>query len=148
MFSKLDRIHKKPNNEIINKLKPAFEFKQKLKDGGLTKIQKSEIKATNNYFYKKLNKQTSCYNFEKLNKEFEQSQYFKKNICEFPCIDFHKTKQNFMGRKSSNYDNTIPNNGSVFNANSIHESEYSDAQSNIQGNEEKDDNKILMDKID
>ena len=107
MFSKLNTIHKKPNNEIISKLKPAFEFKKKLKDGGLTKIQKSEIKATNNYFYKKLNKQTSCYNFEKLNKEFEQSQYFKKNICEFPCIDFHKTKQNFMDRKLSNYDNTI-----------------------------------------
>ena len=107
MFSKLNTIHKKPNNEIISKLKPTFEFKKKLKDGGLTKIQKSEIKATNNYFYKKLNKQISCYNFEKLNKEFEQSQYFKKNICEFPCIDFHKTKQNFMDRKSSNFDNTI-----------------------------------------
>ena len=55
----------------------------------------------------------------------------------------------FSGQNvKSNYDNTIPNNGSVFNANSIQESEYSDAQSNIQGNEEKDDNKILMDKID
>ena len=110
MFTKLDRIHKKPNNEIINKLKPSFEFKQKFKDRGFTKEQKSEIKAMNNYFYKKLNKQTSCYNLDKLNKEFEQNQYFKKNICEFPCIDFHKTKQNFMDKRSSNYDNTIINN--------------------------------------
>ena len=107
MFSKLDRIHKKPNDEILNKTKPAFEFKKKLKDGGLTKEQKSEIKAMNNYFYKKLNKQTSCYNLEKLNKEFEQSQYFKKNICEFPYIDFRKTKQNYMETKLSNYDNII-----------------------------------------
>ena len=113
MFTKLDRIHKKPNDEIINKLKPAFVFKKKLKEGGITKEQKSEIKAMNSYFYKKLNKQVSCYNLEKLNKEFEQSQYFKKNICEFPCIDFHKTKQIFIDRKSSKYDNTIikdPNN--------------------------------------
>ena len=116
MFSKLDRIHKKPNDEIFDKLKPAFLFKQKLKDGGLTKEQKSEIKAMNNYFYKKLNKQTSCYNLEKLDKEFEQSQYFKKNICEFPCIDFHKTKQNFMGRRSSYCDNTIiKNSNNQFN---------------------------------
>ena len=58
----------------------------------------------------------------------------------------------FSGQNvKSNYDNTIPNNGSVFNANSIHESEYSDAQSNIQGNEEnegKNDNKMFIDKID
>ena len=54
----------------------------------------------------------------------------------------------FSGQNvKSNYDNTIPNNGSVFNANSIQESEYSDAQSNIQGNEDKDD-KMFMDKID
>ncbi len=110
MFSKLDRIHKKPNDEILNKTKSAFEFKKKLKDGGLTKEQKSEIKAMNNYYYKKLNKQTSCYNLEKLNKEYEQSQYLKKNICEFPRIDFHKTKQNSMESELSNYNNFIINN--------------------------------------
>ena len=51
----------------------------------------------------------------------------------------------------SNYDNTIPNSGSVFNANSIPESEYSDAKSHVEQNEEDkktDDNKLLMDKID
>ena len=107
MFSKLDTIHKKPNNEIIKKLKPEFEFNQKFKDGGLTKEQKAEIKTMNNFYYKKLKKQSSCYNLDKLNKEYEQNQYYKKNICEFPCIDFHKRKQILLDRKSTKYENSI-----------------------------------------
>ena len=39
-----------PNSEILQKLKPIFEFKQKVKDGGLTREQKLEIKAVNKYY--------------------------------------------------------------------------------------------------
>ena len=91
IFKKLDRINKSPNKKLIAKYKPAFEFKHKDKNGGLTREQRLEINADNKYFFRKLNRQSSCYSLNKLNRDFEQSQSFKKNICEFPCIDFMKT---------------------------------------------------------
>ena len=114
MFNKLERIHKIPNSEILKKLKPLFEFKQKTNDGGLTREQKLEIKAVNKYYRNKLNRQSSFYSLGQWNKEFEKSLNFKKNICEFPCIDFHKTKRN-SGEEAFNhiikeYNNSIVNN--------------------------------------
>jgi hypothetical protein len=115
MFNKLERIHKAPNSEILQKLKPIFEFKQKVKDGGLTREQKLEIKAVNKYYKNKLNRQSSFYSLGQWNKEFEKSLSFKKNICEFPCIDFHKTKRGLgeeaFNRIKKEYSNSIINNG-------------------------------------
>ena len=99
MFNKLDKINKTPNSEAIKKLKPIFEFKKRTKDGSLTSLtreKKLEIKAVNEYYKSKLSRQPSFYNLRQWNKEFEQSQQFKKNICEFPCIDFHKTKRSWI----------------------------------------------------
>ena len=57
---------------------------------------------------------SSCYNFNQWNRDFEQSQCFKKNICEFPCIDFHKTKRGLgeetFNRIKKEYSNSIINN--------------------------------------
>ena len=92
IFKKLDRINKSPNKELIAKRKPVFEFKQKGKNGGLTREQRLEINADNIYFFRKLHRQSSCYSLNQWNRDFERSQSFKKNICEFPCIDFRKLK--------------------------------------------------------
>jgi len=92
IFKKLDKINKIPYKTLNSKCKPAFEFKPKDRNGGLTREQKLEINADNKYFFRKLNRQSSCYNFNQWNRDFEQSQCFKKNICEFPCIDFRKSK--------------------------------------------------------
>ena len=92
IFKKLDRINKSPNKELIAKRRPVFEFKQKGKNGGLTREQRLEINADNIYFFRKLHRQSSCYSLNQWNRDFEQSQSFKKNICEFPCIDFRKSK--------------------------------------------------------
>ena len=97
MFNKLDRIQKTPTSEALKKWKPLFEFKSKIKDGGLTREQRLEIKAVNKYYKNKLKRQSSFYSLGQWNKEFEQSQHFKRNICEFPCIDFHRTKGSFAG---------------------------------------------------
>ena len=114
MFNKLEKIHNTPNSEALKKLKPLFEFKQKTKDGGLTREQKLEIKAVNKYYKNKLSRQSSFYSLGQWNKEFEKSLNFKKNICEFPCIDFHKTKKS-SGDEAFNlirkeYNNSISNN--------------------------------------
>ena len=105
IFKKLDRINKSPNKELNAKCKP-FEFKQKERNGGLTREQRLEINAGNKYFFRKLNRQSSCYSFNQYNRDFEQSQSFKKNICEFPCIDFRKSKAKDE-KLSKDYDNSI-----------------------------------------
>ena len=119
MFNKLDRIQKTPNSDALKKWKPMFEFKMKTRDGGLTREQKLEIKAVNKYYKNKLKRQSSFYSLGQWNKEFEQSQHFKKNICEFPCIDFLKTKKSFGGEgineiKNENNNPIIDSAGNFF----------------------------------
>ena len=121
MFNKLDRIHRTPNAIILQKLKPLFEFSNKKKDGGLTREQKLEIKAVNKYYKNKLSRQSSFYSLGQWNKEFLQSQSFKKNICEYPSIDFYKTnkiksEEGFKKIKKE-YNNSLVNNnmGNFFN---------------------------------
>ena len=118
MFNKLDRIQRTPNYIALEKLKPLFEFKTKGMDGGLTREQKLEIKAVNKYYINKLKRQSSFYSLGQWNKEFKKSQDFKKNICEFPCIDFHKTKGSFgkdgINEIKKEYNSSIINNGGNF----------------------------------
>ena len=45
----------------------------------------------NLYMLKRLNDRTSFYNVKKLNKDYKASQYYKKNHCLYPPIDFNKT---------------------------------------------------------
>ena len=94
MFKKLETIQKTPTLLSFGKCKPMFEFKEKIKDGGLTREQRLQIEAGNKYYKGKLRRQGSYYSLDKWKKDFEQSQHFKKNICEFPSIDFYKTRQN------------------------------------------------------
>ena len=120
MFNKIERIHKSPNSKILKKLKPLFEFTNKKNDGGLTREQRLEIKAVNKYYKNKLSRQSSFYSLGQWNKEFQKSQNFKKNICEYPSIDFHKTKRieggdgfNYIKKE---YNNSLINTkGNLFN---------------------------------
>jgi hypothetical protein len=93
MFKKLETINKTPTFLSYRKCKPSFEFKDKIKDGGLTREQRLQIEAGNKYYKGKLSRQGSYYSLSKWKKDFELSQHFKKNICEFPCIDFYKIRR-------------------------------------------------------
>ena len=118
MFNKLDRIQRTPNSEALKKLLPIFEFKTKGMDGGLTREQRLEIKAVNKYYINKLKRQSSFYSLGQWNKEFKKSQAFKRNICEFPCIDFHKTKGSFgndeINEIKKEYNSSVIDNGGNF----------------------------------
>lgn len=91
MFTKLDNIHKTTKDEFLKKYKPLFSFKTKIIEGGLTREQRMKIADVNKYFIKKLNSQVSCYSRENWNNDYKKAQYFKKNICLYPSIDFHKS---------------------------------------------------------
>lgn len=75
-----------------------FSFKNKKNYGGFTREEKRDIDITNKYFTKKITRQGSCYKNSQWEKDFKKSQYFKRNICEFPNIDFFKTVRNCQSR--------------------------------------------------
>ena len=51
------------------------------------------IAQENLYMLKRLNEKTSCYSVDKWFKDYEASQYYKRNHCQYPSIDFYKTQR-------------------------------------------------------
>ena len=100
MFFKLNKIHQTPTSKGVKKLLPNFEFKKNKGIWGIDREKKLEILKVNKYLKNKINKQNSFYNLNKFNKDYKQAQTFKKNICEFPSINFNKIKnRNDNGKK-------------------------------------------------
>ena len=101
MFLKLNKIHHTPNSKRIKKIFPNIELKKNKGIWGINSEKKREILKVNKYLKNKINSQNSFYNISKFNKDYEQAQHFKKYICEFPSINFNKTK-NYSPTYSSN----------------------------------------------
>ena len=91
MFNKIYNIRKTSNEESIKRLKPKVEYKDKSK--GFITLKNIEIKQYNNFYLKQIKKQKSFYNNNQWKKDFDRSQFFKKNICEFPSINFYDKYQ-------------------------------------------------------
>ena len=103
-----------PFKEKIKFLRPLFDDNsKKISYRDFTKEQKYEIHKTNKYFFHRLGKTTSCLNSQKWEKDFQKSRQFKKNICEFPNLNFRKTMQIELERQKSfnekKYSNTAIN---------------------------------------
>ena len=81
---------------------------------GIEREKKLEILKVNKYLKNKINNQNSFYNINKFNKDYEQAQTFKKNICEFPSINFNKIKD-----YSPTYSNNRKDNGKKLNTSII-----------------------------
>jgi hypothetical protein len=150
-----------PYKEKVKFLKPLFEDNsKKISYRDFTKEQKEQIQKTNNYFFYKLDKTTSCLNSQKWEKDFQRSRQFIKNICEFPNLNFQKTGQIKLEREKSfnekKYSNTTINfynnkfNKTNFKKTYIYKPEKKDNQNDINnehfsGGEtiEKDENKEI-----
>ena len=115
MVKKFNLIYKLSDKDKAKFLKPFFEDNPKrVSYRDFSKEQRHEIQKANTDFFYKLDRTTSCLNSEKWEKDFQRSRRFKKNICEFPIINFQKTKQIKLEREKSfnerRYCNTIINN--------------------------------------
>ena len=97
------------NNYII------LDLKKKIKKGGLFNLNvKNEndessprsnlmkIGNKNQGILKRIYKKSSDYIFKKMEKDYLINQYYKKNLCIFPSIDFNK-KKDISLRKIGNY---------------------------------------------
>ena len=97
------------NNYII------LDLKKKIKKGGLFNLNvKNENEESsprsnlvkngnkNKGILKRIYKKSSDYSFKKMEKDYLINQYYKKNLCIFPSIDFNK-KKDISLRKIGNY---------------------------------------------
>ena len=75
-------------------------FKNKYKSQSVNNLLK--IAQENQGISKRLYEKKPYYNFQKMEKDFLTSRYYKKNICEFPSIDFNK-KKNIQFQKINCY---------------------------------------------
>ena len=73
-------------------MKPIFQY-TKTTMAGNKKHEIIRVAQENLYMLKRLNERTSCYNVDKWNKDYEASQYYKRNHCQYPSIDFYKTQR-------------------------------------------------------
>jgi hypothetical protein len=110
IFYKKISINKQGNN--IRKLyKPIFEFN----NIHLNYYKKEELMdlAKENYnIYQRLNSKNSSYTLKYHLKDYEKAQYYKKNHCKYPSIDFYRTSKSqslfnsiFNYCTFNNYDN-------------------------------------------
>ena len=161
MLKKFNYINTLPYLEKEKFIKPLLEENSKrISYREFTKEQQYEIKKTNNYFFHKLEKTTSCLNSKKWKEDFQRSRKLKKNICTFPTINFQKTGQIKLEREKSfnekKYSNTTINfynnkfNKTNFKKTYIYKPEKKDNQNDINnehfsGGEtiEKDENKEI-----
>ncbi len=112
ILSRLIVINRTPTSLNKETCKPMlFKLKKRMKNRGLTIEQNLQIKEGNIYFKNKLKRQSSCFNLDKWENDYIQAQYYKKNICSFPSIDFRKTFQNYLDKENDKFkSNYISNN--------------------------------------
>ena len=100
LYNKLYYIDKYGHKKIQKQMKPIFQStKQSLY--GNKKNDIIRVAQENLFMLKRLSERTSFYNVEKWNQDYEASQYYKKNHCLHPPIDFNKTQKYGSGKWSS-----------------------------------------------
>jgi hypothetical protein len=85
-------IDKFGHKKAMKKMKPIFQYTKTAMSGN-KKHEIIRVAQENLYMLKRLNERTSCYNVDKWNKDYEASQYYKRNHCQYPSIDFYKTQR-------------------------------------------------------
>ena len=73
-------------------LKPQYKINKNFISGP-KKLEVIRVAEENQFMLKRLKEKESIYNFNQFAKDYEQSQYYKRNHCIFPSIDFCRTQR-------------------------------------------------------
>ena len=92
LYNKLYYIDKYGHKKIRKQMKPIFQSTRHSLYGN-KKYDIIRVAQENLYMLKRLSERTSFYNVEKWNQDYEASQYYKKNHCLHPPINFNKTQK-------------------------------------------------------
>ena len=101
IYKKISAINKK-GSEYRIKFKPVFE----INNNYLNYYKKEELMdlARENYnIYQRLNSKNSSYNLYNHLRDYEKAQYYKKNYCKYPSIDFYRTSKSSSSCSIFNY---------------------------------------------
>ena len=121
LLRKFASINKLPLSEKLKHLKPLFEYNSiRAPCGSFTPEQKFHINNTNKFFFNKLKCQHSVFSLSEWEKDFQKSQNYKKNICAYPSIDFHKSVQRKIEKEKNEnqkiyYNTTVNFSNNLFN---------------------------------
>ena len=66
------------------------------------KNEHMRIAQENQNFVKRLAEGKTSYNIRQLVRDYNQSQYYKKQVCNFPSIDFYRTRKDFAKMTKNN----------------------------------------------
>jgi hypothetical protein len=73
-------------------LKPQYNINKNFISGP-KKLEVIRVAEENQFMLKRLKEKESIYNFSQYAKDYELSQYYKRNHCIFPSIDFCRTQR-------------------------------------------------------
>lgn len=92
LYKNLFEIKSNKNKAIFGKIfsDNNADLKRKGSNVGAVKKNIMEMAQQNLYMYKRLVEQHPTYNLNKYLEDYNKNQYYKKNLCKFPCINFFK----------------------------------------------------------
>ena len=85
--------------EPLNSKKPSFDFRNNFISAN-KKYEIIRVAQENQHMLKRINERSSFYNVAKWERDYEKSQYYKRNHCVYPSIDFYKTQKAFYKYKN------------------------------------------------
>lgn len=142
LLKNYNSINKLPFQEKIKILKPLFETNiNRTPYSSFTPEQKYQIDITNKYFFNKLKNQNTFFNSREWERDFKQNQIYKKNICSYPCIDFHKSVQRKIEDEKAKIKKIYYNTTVNFYTNLFNKTKFKEFKL-FQPNNKKDEKKI------
>lgn len=148
LLKKFTSINKLPLSKKLKQLKPLFENNNiRVSSGTFTPEQKYQINYTNKYFFNKLKSQHSVFDLNEWEKDFKKSQNYKKNICAYPSIDFHKAIQRKIEKEKNENQKIYYNTAVNFSKNLFNKTKFKDVKiykPKTKKNDKKIDNEHFM----
>ena len=93
LYDRINNIFKKGDKRMEQLMKPGFE-KNKKHNSGYRKLEILYLAQNNLTMLKRLTEKKSTYSVNKMEKEYKKMQNYKKCMCQFPTINFCKSKEN------------------------------------------------------
>ena len=92
LYDRINNIYQKGDKRMEQLMKPGFE-KNKKHNSGYRKLEILHLAQNNLTMLKRLTEKKSSYSVSNMEKEYKKMQNYKKCMCQFPTINFCKSKE-------------------------------------------------------
>ena len=123
MLTKLYDIERNSHKKIERKLKTIYNFSPKNNSNhsnftktnyssGKNLLNNISLTNENRNLHRRINQKCSIYSISKWDEEYKKSQEYKKNLCQYPSVDFNTIVSNDMKKINRM---KVQNNNNIFN---------------------------------